>query len=49
MGNKSDKCQENPDLREVSESDIEKFSEEYKIKVYECSAKEGKNVDSTFI
>lgn len=47
IGNKSDKMeQEQP---EVSETDMQKFTNETGIKIYLASAKTGNNVESSFI
>ena len=46
IGNKSDKTGEE---REVSEVDIQKFTEETGIRVYEASAKTGENVENSFL
>lgn len=45
LANKSDMEEE----AEVSESDIKKFEEEYKLKVIKTSAKTGTNVDESFL
>jgi GTPase SAR1 family protein len=45
LANKSDM----EDEVEVSEADIKKFEEEYKLKVIKCSAKTGLNVDESFL
>lgn len=45
LANKSDVEEE----AEVSEADIKKFEEEYKLKVIKTSAKAGTNVDESFL
>jgi GTPase SAR1 family protein len=45
LANKADMDEE----IEVSESDIKKFEEEYKLKVIKTSAKAGTNVDESFL
>jgi len=45
LANKSDM----EDEVEVSETDIKKFEEEYKLKVIKTSAKTGLNVDESFL
>ena len=46
MGNKSDRPAEE---REVTASDIQKFTNETGIRVFEASAKTGANVESSFL
>ncbi len=47
IGNKSDKAEsEDP---EVSEADMQKFTNDTGIKVYTASAKSGKNVEVSFL
>ena len=45
LANKSDADED----VEVTDSDIKKFEEEYKLKVIKCSAKTGTNVDESFL
>lgn len=45
VGNKADLPEEE---RKISKEEGEKFAEKYKIKFYECSAKEGINVNEAF-
>ena len=47
MGNKVDKIV--GEEREVSETEIKKFTEETGIKVFEASAKTGENVEESFV
>lgn len=47
IGNKADKA--DSDQAEVSEADIQKFTQETGIKIYLASAKSGKNVESSFL
>jgi small GTP-binding protein len=47
MGNKSDKT--GTEEREVSDSDIQKFTKETGLRVFEASAKTGFNVESSFL
>lgn len=48
IGNKVDK-KESDEEREVSDSDIQKFTNDTGIKVYQASAKSGLNVESSFL
>ena len=45
IGNKADKTDE----REVSDLDIQRFTEETGIRVFQASAKSGENVESSFL
>lgn len=45
IGNKMDK----PEEREVSDIDIQKFTEETGIRVFTASAKSGEKVESSFL
>ena len=47
IGNKSDKTGE--EEREVTEDDIKNFTKETGIRVFECSAKTGANVEPSFL
>ena len=43
------KCDVDEDLRQVTDSDITKMSQEHNLEILEVSAKSGKNVDDAFL
>jgi len=47
IANKADKIDTNE--AEVSETDMQKFTQETGIRIYPASAKSGKNVESSFL